>query len=112
MNEWTFFAPVGLIQSASLLGRQCTGFSLMELFHLLALTHLVFSLFPTAFADCLPRPTSAASFPVTRLSPRLWYYTAVRLLPGHRSPLPSRLTVRLLQCHPETLPVLLRSRVV
>src|SRR3954466_4573608 len=81
INEWTFFAPVGLIQSASLLGRQCTGFSLMELFHLLALTPLVFSLFPTAFADCLPRPTSAASFPVTRLSPRLWYYTAVRLLP-------------------------------
>src|SRR5215210_4804262 len=35
-----------------------------------------FSLFPTAFAGCLPRPTSAAGCPVTRLSPRLWYYTA------------------------------------
>ena len=45
----------------------------------------------TVFAGCLPRPTSAASCPVTRLSPRLWYYTAVRLLTGHRSPLRFRL---------------------
>src|SRR6266576_4318539 len=49
-NEWTFLAPVGLIQSASLLGRKCTGISLMELIHLLAVTHLAFSLFPTVFA--------------------------------------------------------------
>src|ERR1019366_7334014 len=63
INEWTFLAPVGLIQSASLLGRECTGISLMELIHLPALAHLVFSLFPTAFAGCLPRPTSAAGCP-------------------------------------------------
>src|SRR3984893_10702586 len=74
--------------------------------------HLVFSLSPTVFADCLPRPTSAAGSPVTRLSPRLWYYTAVRLLTEHRSPFRSRLYVCLLQCHPETLSVLLRSRIV
>src|ERR1700728_902315 len=86
INEWTFLAPVGLIQSTSLLGRECTGISLMELIHLPALAHLVFSLFPTAFAGCLPRPTSAAGFPVTRFSPRLRYYTAVRLLTEHRSP--------------------------
>src|ERR1019366_10746764 len=71
INEWAFFAPVGLIQSASLLGRECTGISLMELIHLPALAHLAFSLFPTAFVGCLPRPTSAAGSPVTRLSPRL-----------------------------------------
>ncbi len=65
-NEWTFLAPVGLIQSASLLGRGCTGISLMELFLLLALTHLAFSLFPTIFVDCLPRPTSVADCSVTR----------------------------------------------
>src|SRR5450631_2580070 len=57
-NEWTFLAPVGLIQSASLLGRECTGISLMELIHLLAVTHLASSLFPTVFAGCLPRSTS------------------------------------------------------
>jgi len=73
INEWTFLAPVGLIQSTSLLGRGCTGFSLMELIHLPALTPLVSSLFPTAFAGCLPRPTSAAGCPVTQLSPRLRY---------------------------------------
>src|SRR5947209_3393125 len=39
----------------------------MELILLPALAHLVFSHFPTAFAGCLPRPTSAAGYPVTRL---------------------------------------------
>jgi len=63
----------------------------MELIHLPALAHLVFFLFPTAFAGCLPRPPSAAGSPVTRLSPRLWYYTAVRLLAERCSPLRSRL---------------------
>ena len=37
--EWTFFAPVGLIQSASLLGRAGTGLSSMELFHQRRFTH-------------------------------------------------------------------------
>src|SRR5262249_45590784 len=36
----------------------------------LILAHLVSFLFPTIFAGCLPRPTSVAGCPVTRLSPR------------------------------------------
>src|ERR1700691_2727990 len=68
------------------------------------------SLLPTAFAGCLPRPNSVAGHPVTRLSPRLWYYTTVRLLSELCSPFRSRLWVRLLQSHPETLTALLRSR--
>jgi hypothetical protein len=51
---WTFFASVGLIQFASLLGRRCTGVSLIELFHLAALAHLVLFLSPILFAGCLP----------------------------------------------------------
>jgi hypothetical protein len=31
INEWTFLSPSGLIQSASLLGRTGSGFSLREL---------------------------------------------------------------------------------
>ena len=54
INEWTFFASVGLIQFASLLGRRCTGVSLIELFHLAALAHLVLFLSPILFAGCLP----------------------------------------------------------
>src|ERR1700681_2935147 len=62
INEWTFFAPVGLIQSASLLGRKCTGISLMELIHLSAFTHCL-SLSsqppsPTAFPDPLRSPVA------------------------------------------------------
>src|SRR6267143_5096630 len=56
INEWTFFASVRLIQSTSLLRRERTGFSLMELFLLLAFTPLVFFLFPTIFAGW-PSPT-------------------------------------------------------
>jgi hypothetical protein len=70
-NEWTVLAPVRLIRSTSLLGHGRTGFSLKELFrpsHIL--THLVSFLFLTVFAGCLPRPTSVAGCPVTRLSPR------------------------------------------
>jgi hypothetical protein len=42
----------------------------MELFLLLAFTHLVSFLFLTIFAGCLPRPDSVAGCPVTWLSPR------------------------------------------
>jgi hypothetical protein len=63
----------------------------MELFLLLAFTHLAFSLFLTIFAGCLPRPTLVADLSVTRLSSRLKYYSAVRLLTEHRSPLRFRL---------------------
>jgi hypothetical protein len=61
--KWTFFAPVSLIQSTSLLRRECTGFSLMELFLLLAFTHLAFSLFLTIFVAAFPDPVPS---PVAR----------------------------------------------
>jgi hypothetical protein len=37
----------------------------MELFLLLAFTHLASLFFLTIFADCLPRPNSVAGCPVT-----------------------------------------------
>ena len=64
VNEWTFFASVGSIQSGSILGRKCTGISQMDLIHL-SVFSLPGFLFPTAFAGCLPRPTSVAGRPVT-----------------------------------------------
>jgi hypothetical protein len=67
------------------------GFFPKELIHLTALTRLTSLLFPPAFVCRLPRPTPVAGCPVTRLSPRLRYYTAVRLLAEYRSPLRSRL---------------------
>jgi hypothetical protein len=91
INEWTFLAPVRLIQSTSLLRRECTGFSLKELFLLLIFTHLASSLFLTVFVGRLPRPTSVAGCPVTWLSPRFRYSSAVRLLTERRSPLRFRL---------------------
>src|SRR5260370_26417348 len=56
ISEWTFLAPVGLIQSTSLLGRPCTGLSLTELFHLVALAR---SCGPSR-SDGLRRPPSPA----------------------------------------------------
>ena len=49
--------PARLSQSASLLGRSRTGFSLMELILTIVLTHLVSCLAPTTFAGRLPQPT-------------------------------------------------------
>jgi hypothetical protein len=63
-----FLAPVGLIHSASLLGRECTGISLIELILLPALAHLASPLFPTAFVCLRLRPTSAADLSVAQLS--------------------------------------------
>jgi hypothetical protein len=48
-------------------------------------------IFPSAFACRLPRPTSVADCSVTRLSPRIRYYSAVRLLARHRFPFRFRL---------------------
>src|SRR5215469_14699132 len=90
-NEWTFLAPVGLSQSASLLGRECTGISLIELILLPAPAHLVSSLFPTAFACLLFRPTSSADSSVTQRLAVLQILWAVRLLTGLCSPFRSRL---------------------
>src|SRR5260370_9336031 len=61
---------------------------------------LVFPFFPAIFVGCLPRPISVAGCPVTWLSPRFWYFSAVRLLTAHRSPFRSRLYVRLLRVPP------------
>src|SRR5215472_6284250 len=61
INEWTFLAPVGLIQAASLLGRGRTGFSLKELFRP-----------PSSLLIWFPfcsRPSSPAAFPDPVLSP-------------------------------------------
>ena len=67
------------------------GFFTKELIHLIALTRLTSLLFLPAFVCRLPRPTPVADRSVTRLSPCLQYYSAVRLLTEHRSPLRSRL---------------------
>jgi hypothetical protein len=67
------------------------GFFQKELIHLIALTRLTSLLFLPAFVCRLPRPTPVADRSVTRLSPCLKYYSAVRLLTEHRSPLRFRL---------------------
>jgi hypothetical protein len=74
------------------------GYFPQELFHLLALTHPARLFSPTVSAGCLPRPIPVAAGAVTRLSPRLRYCSAVRLLTkprtislaliGPRSPVP------------------------
>src|SRR5260370_17408502 len=58
------------------------------------------SLFPTAFAGCLPRPTSVAGCPVTCLSPCLRSSSALPLLPPLRSPFRFPLYVPSLPSHP------------
>ena len=86
INEWTFCSPVGLSQSASLLGRSLLGLSRKELIRAIGLTR--------SRAVSLPppcRPTSpahpAAALAVERLSPPVRYYSVVRLLARHRLPL-------------------------
>src|SRR5215469_12147099 len=90
-NEWTFLAPVGLIQSTSLLRRKCTGISLMELIHLSRLYSSGILSLPHRLRR-LPSPTHFRSpLLVAQLSLGLWYYTAVRLLTECRSPFRFRL---------------------
>ena len=60
MNEWSCSAPVGLIQSTNLLGRECTGISLMELIHPPALAH---------WSPLSSQPPSPAAFPNPSQSP-------------------------------------------
>jgi hypothetical protein len=55
INEWSFFASVGLIQSTSLLGWRRTGFSLMELILLYIFTHWF------SFSTQPPSPTAFPS---------------------------------------------------
>ena len=86
VNEWTFCSPVGLSQSASLLGRSLLGLSHKELIRAIGLTTPVL---PSLPPPC--RPTSpahpAAALAVERLSPPVRYYSVVRLLARHRLPL-------------------------
>src|SRR5262249_28153025 len=63
INEWTFLAPVGLIQSTSLLGRERTGFSLKELFRPPSSLLIWFPFSsqpssPAVFSDPLPSPVA------------------------------------------------------
>ena len=55
INEWSFYASVGLSRSASLLGWRCTGFSLMELILLFTFTHWF------SFSSQPPSPTAFPS---------------------------------------------------
>ena len=65
INEWTFWEPVELIQSTSLLGRERTGFSLKELFRPLSSLLIWFLSLPDHLRR-LPSPThSVADYSVT-----------------------------------------------
>ena len=86
INEWTFCSPVGLSQSASLLGRSLLVFHIRNLS---APSALLTPVPPSLPPPC--RPTSpahpAAALAVERLSPPVRYYSVVRLLARHRLPL-------------------------
>ena len=89
-NEWTFLAPVGLIQSAS------SWVEDVRVFHswncsssspLLFWLSRSSRLFPST-----PFPTHCRRHcSVTRNHRALWYYAVVRLLTARRSPFPFRL---------------------
>src|SRR5215471_17519592 len=92
INEWTYLAPVGLIQSTSLLRRERTGFSLKEPFRPPS-SLLIWFPFPS-------RPSSPAAFPdpllvadhsVTQLSSHFRYCSALRPLTERHSPFRLRL---------------------
>src|SRR5712692_1796047 len=78
MNEWTFFAPVGLIQSTSLLGAERTGISLMELIHLPAPFSSGLLSLPNRLrrlpspAHCRRRSPGHAAFTALKVSGRRW----------------------------------------
>ena len=84
-REWTFLSPVGLSQSASLLGRVYGFFA-----HGTDPHDRPYSSGILSRANHLCRPPSpahsAANRLVAKLSPRFRYYSAVRLLARRRSP--------------------------
>src|SRR5215471_11785528 len=90
MSECSFLAPVGLIQSASLLGRWCSGLSLMEL----STPPVLLISLPVS-----PQPSSPAAFPDTlgRQSPGRVAFTTFLVPFGRpttpRTPLPISLTL-------------------
>ena len=57
INEWTFCSPVGLSQSASLLGRSLLGLSHKELIRAIGLTHSRPAVSPTTLPTDFPQPT-------------------------------------------------------
>ena len=61
VNEWTFCSPVGLSQSASLLGRSLLGLSHKELIRAIGLTHSRPAVSPTTLPTDFPSPPGCRS---------------------------------------------------
>ena len=61
INEWTFCSPVGLSQSASLLGRSLLGLSHKELIRAIGLTHSRPAVSPTTLPTDFPNPPGCRS---------------------------------------------------
>ena len=61
INEWTFCSPVGLSQSASLLGRSLLGLSHKELIRAIGLTHSRPAVSPTTLPTDFPSPPGCRS---------------------------------------------------
>ena len=60
-TEWTFCSPVGLSQSASLLGRSLLGLSHKELIRAIGLTHSRPAVSPTTLPTDFPSPPGCRS---------------------------------------------------
>ena len=69
VNEWTFCSPVGLSQSASLLGRSLLGLSHKELIRAIGLTHSRPAVSPTTLPTDFPSPTRLLALAVERGGP-------------------------------------------
>ena len=61
INEWTFCSPVGVSQSASLLGRSLLGLSHKELIRAIGLTHSRPAVSPTTLPTDFPSPPGCRS---------------------------------------------------
>ena len=87
INEWTFCSPVGLSQSASLLGRSLLGLSHKELIRAIGLTHSRPAVSPTTLPTDFPSPPGCRSRGRTAFTARQVLFGSVRLLARHRLPL-------------------------
>ena len=61
VNEWTFCSPVGLSQSASLLGRSLLGLSHKGLIRAIGLTHSRPAVSPTTLPTDFPSGSGSAT---------------------------------------------------
>src|ERR1700740_3710630 len=84
----------------------------MELSTSAALTHLLSVSRQPSSSARLPRPTRSPIARSRGFHRASGTTQAVRLLTRHRFPFRLRLLVHLARCHPQTVSVLLRSRVV